>query len=55
MSGETHYEIDVKCVNCGDSNQYEIPFGTLAKDWFNPEKNKHAPKCEACGCTPVFL
>ena len=43
------YEVDIKCKNCGDSAEIEIPKGTTIEDFGKKEK----PMCENCGCETI--
>jgi len=45
------YEVDIKCKNCGDVEETEIPKGTTIEDFGKKEK----PKCDNCGCETIRI
>ena len=45
------YEVNIKCKNCRDVEEIEIPKGTTIEGFGKKEK----PTCENCGCETIRI
>jgi len=47
---EGYYKVKVRCLNCGERTEVEIPKGVFISSWLNSKGKGLGFICPNCGC-----